>query len=108
MSDATKGPQFVEPTPISRLSHMYRDSSASPMIESPTTTSPSQEFIIDEEEVEVHLPESNLEDEGVSFRHELKEISVKNEEEVDAHLPDSKLEDSGVAFRDEKHDSIEK
>ena len=69
-------------------------------------TKNTENVILNEEEVEVHLPASSMEEEGVSFKDEHN--SVENEEEVEAHLPESNNEDGGTSFRDEDHQDIER
>jgi len=72
------------------------------------------DIIRNTEDVDVHLPDTKNEEEGVSFKEGLEDqISVgqgvkviMNEEEVEAHLPDTEFEEVGVSFRNE-HKEVE-
>ena len=75
--------------------------------ESPSMEDLKTNIVMDEEEIDVHLPASSLEDDGVSFQNE--NGAIESEEEVEAHLPDDDtLEDDGKSFLEEDHDEIER
>ena len=105
----TAPPANTQPNTIG---HMYHEEAR---LQQPTTQfsaierdqHPPEDFIMDEEEIDVHLPASLLEEAGVSFRDENK--AVENEEEVEAHLPDDDaLADNGKTFSEEEHHDIER
>ena len=83
------------------------DREASTVSKQVEENSEASDVIFDEEEVEVHLPDTPIEEEGISFKNE--NPVVDDEEEVEAHLPDDvNVGDGGVSFENENHDNVER